>query len=228
MPDQRLVLAPIRTTNRISSRPTFSSRLTFAVAGAAIALVATASGAAAFSAGASAHPAGAPGQPVSGAQSARAAQPVRAVAMIRPISGGAAATLPAAIRAGSSQAGSSQADVAVLDGSARPLILASGSHRTPKQKAWRILRGKGWSPRYQFPYLDKLWARESGWNVYADNPYSGAYGIPQAVPGSKMASAGPNWQSSAKTQIRWGLDYIRERYNSPRQAWLHEIADGWY
>ena len=91
-----------------------------------------------------------------------------------------------------------------------------------------MLRRKGWSPDYQFPYLDKLWERESGWNVHAENPYSGAYGIPQAVPGSKMASAGSNWPNSAKTQIRWGLDYIRGRYNSPRRAWLHEEADGWY
>ena len=91
-----------------------------------------------------------------------------------------------------------------------------------------MLRRKGWSPDYQFPYLDKLWERESGWNVHAENPYSGAYGIPQAVPGSKMASAGPNWQTWAGTQIRWGLGYIRGRYNSPRRAWLHEEADGWY
>jgi hypothetical protein len=91
-----------------------------------------------------------------------------------------------------------------------------------------MLRRKHWSPSYQFPYLDKLWEQESGWDVHAENPYSGAYGIPQAVPGSKMSSAGSNWQNSAKTQIRWGLDYIRARYNSPRRAWLHEVADGWY
>jgi len=144
----------------------------------------------------------------------------------------AAATSPAAVKArsgqtGTSQAGTSQAGGA-LEGSARPFLQASSRHRTPRQKAWRMLRRKGWSPDYQFPYLDKLWERESGWNVYAENPYSGAYGIPQAVPGSKMASAGPNWQTSAGTQIRWGLDYIRGRYNSPRRAWLHEEADGWY
>ena len=91
-----------------------------------------------------------------------------------------------------------------------------------------MLRRKGWSSSYQFPYLNRLWDRESSWNVHADNPYSGAYGIPQAVPGSKMESAGPDWQSSAGTQIRWGLNYIRARYNSPRRAWFHEEADGWY
>jgi hypothetical protein len=85
-----------------------------------------------------------------------------------------------------------------------------------------------WLPRRQFRYLNWLWNRESGWNVYASNPYSAAYGIPQAVPGSKMSSAGPNWPSSARTQIRWGLRYIRSRYGSPRAAWDHEVNDGWY
>ena len=56
---------------------------------------------------------------------------------------------------------------------------------------------------------------ESGWNKYAENPYSGAYGIPQAVPGSKMASAGNDWRTNATTQIRWGLRYIQGRYGAP-------------
>jgi hypothetical protein len=107
--------------------------------------------------------------------------------------------------------------------------MATRHHRLrPRQIAWRMLRKKHWSPDYQYPYLNRLWKRESGWNVHAQNPYSGAYGIPQAVPGSKMSSAGPNWQSNARTQIRWGLRYIRQRYNSPRRAWLHSQADGWY
>ena len=57
---------------------------------------------------------------------------------------------------------------------------------------------------------------------------SGAYGIPQAVPGSKMASAGPHWRTSARTQIRWGLSYIRSRYGTPCGAWAHSNAYGWY
>lgn len=85
-----------------------------------------------------------------------------------------------------------------------------------------------WKPRKQFRFLNRLWMRESSWNIYATNPYSGAYGIPQAVPGSKMASAGRNWRSSARTQIRWGLRYIRGRYGSPRNAWHHEVTYGWY
>jgi hypothetical protein len=98
---------------------------------------------------------------------------------------------------------------------------------TPRQIARQMLPSFGWSQR-QFPYLNWLWNRESGWNKFAENPYSGAYGIPQALPGAKMASAGPNWRGNARTQIRWGLRYIRARYGSPRRAWDHELATGWY
>jgi hypothetical protein len=98
---------------------------------------------------------------------------------------------------------------------------------TPRQIARQMLPSFGWSQR-QFPYLNWLWNRESGWNKFAENPYSGAYGIPQALPGAKMASAGPNWRGNARTQIRWGLRYIRATYGSPRRAWAHETADGWY
>jgi hypothetical protein len=80
----------------------------------------------------------------------------------------------------------------------------------------------------EFGCLDRIWTQESGWNVYADNPYSSAYGIPQALPGSKMASAGPDWQTSAETQIRWGLDYIRDRYGSACAAYSFKQARGWY
>ena len=84
-----------------------------------------------------------------------------------------------------------------------------------------------WSS-WQFHYLNLLWMRESGWNRFAINHSSGAYGIPQAVPGDKMASAGPNWRTSARTQIIWGMGYIRARYGDPRSAWQHELRYGWY
>ena len=90
-----------------------------------------------------------------------------------------------------------------------------------------MLGSYGW-PSSQFGCLVSLWNLESGWNVYASNPSSGAYGIPQALPGSNMASAGPDWQSNAATQIRWGLTYIQGTYGSPCAAWSHEEADGWY
>jgi hypothetical protein len=96
-----------------------------------------------------------------------------------------------------------------------------------EQIAMGMLGSYGWSSS-QFSCLDSLWNQESGWNVYATNPTSGAYGIPQALPGSKMASAGPDWQTDAATQIRWGLSYIQSLYGSPCGAWAHEEADGWY
>jgi hypothetical protein len=95
-----------------------------------------------------------------------------------------------------------------------------------QQIAMAMLASYGWSSS-QFGCLDPLWERESGWNVFAANP-DGAYGIPQADPGSKMASAGPDWQSDAATQIRWGLNYIQAIYGSPCAAWSHEEATGWY
>ncbi len=99
---------------------------------------------------------------------------------------------------------------------------------TPKQIAWNIMHWFRWKAKWQFRYLNWLWMRESSWNKYATNPYSGAYGIPQAVPGGKMASVARDWRTSAKTQIRWGMRYIRRTYGTPRRAWDHEVNDGWY
>jgi hypothetical protein len=101
---------------------------------------------------------------------------------------------------------------------------ASGS---PRQIAQAMLGSFGWSSS-QFSCLDPLWEHESRWSVTAANPGSGAFGIPQALPGSRMASAGPDWQASAVTQITWGLRYIRDTYGSPCAAWSHEQATGWY
>ncbi|WP_316314602.1 aggregation-promoting factor C-terminal-like domain-containing protein, partial [Clavibacter michiganensis] len=79
----------------------------------------------------------------------------------------------------------------------------------------------------QYACLDYLWTKESGWRVNAYNP-SGAYGIPQALPGSKMASAGPDWQTNPATQITWGLGYIDSRYGSPCGAKAHSVLKNWY
>ena len=73
-----------------------------------------------------------------------------------------------------------------------------------------------------------LWERESSWNYQAYNCRSGATGIPQSLPGSKMASVGADWQTNAATQIRWGLDYIAGSYGSPCGAWGHSQATNWY
>jgi hypothetical protein len=96
-----------------------------------------------------------------------------------------------------------------------------------QQIAKGLLPGFGFSGSGQFGCLVNLWNRESHWNSHAANP-SGAYGIPQALPGSKMASAGPNWQDNATTQIKWGLGYIKNRYSTPCGAWGHSQSVGWY
>jgi hypothetical protein len=80
----------------------------------------------------------------------------------------------------------------------------------------------------QWPCLDKLWKKESGWNYKAENPSSGAYGVPQALPGSKMASEGDDWRTNPATQIKWGLGYIKGRYDTPCGAWGHSQDTGWY
>jgi hypothetical protein len=99
------------------------------------------------------------------------------------------------------------------------------SYGSPRAIARDQLAARGWSD--QFGCLDSLWQRESHWNVYASNP-SGAYGIPQALPGSKMASAGDDWRTNPATQIRWGLGYIGSRYGGPCAAWRHSQSTGWY
>jgi len=86
-------------------------------------------------------------------------------------------------------------------------------------------RGWGWD---EYSCLVALWNRESGWNAYAYNASSGAYGIPQALPGSKMASAGADWATNPATQIAWGLSYITDRYSTPCGAWSHSETEGWY
>ncbi len=87
--------------------------------------------------------------------------------------------------------------------------------------------GYGWGDD-QFSCLNSLWNRESGWRVQAQNPWSGAYGIPQALPGEKMASAGLDWRTNGSTQISWGLSYIDARYGDPCGAWGHSEQTGWY
>ena len=97
----------------------------------------------------------------------------------------------------------------------------------PRDIARALLPQFGFSSD-QFSCLDSLWVGESGWRVDADNPTSSAYGIPQALPGSKMASAGPDWETNAATQIKWGLGYIQDRYGSPCGALSFKSGHGWY
>ncbi|MCW2904931.1 MAG: Metalloendopeptidase-like rane protein [Streptosporangiaceae bacterium] len=109
--------------------------------------------------------------------------------------------------------------------------IAGGGGGTPSggpQSYARSLFGEfGWGGD-QFGPLQSLWNRESGWRWNARNPSSGAYGIPQALPPSKMGSAGSDWLTNWATQIRWGLGYIHGRYGSPSGAWAHSQHTGWY
>jgi len=97
----------------------------------------------------------------------------------------------------------------------------------PREIARALLAEFGYTSD-QFDCLDSLYMSESGWRVDADNPSSSAYGIPQALPGEKMASAGADWATNPVTQIRWGLGYIQDRYGSPCGAWSFKQGAGWY
>ncbi|WP_022883805.1 lytic transglycosylase domain-containing protein [Glaciibacter superstes] len=131
----------------------------------------------------------------------------------------AAAQAAAAAAAAAEEAGDSAS-------SSRP---SAPSNPTEAQAIARDLMASlyGWGDD-QFGCLVPLWQKESGWNVNAYNASSGATGIPQALPGSKMASAGDDWQTNPATQITWGLGYIAGRYGTPCDAWDHSESAGWY
>ncbi|MFJ2439287.1 MULTISPECIES: transglycosylase SLT domain-containing protein [unclassified Streptomyces] len=83
-------------------------------------------------------------------------------------------------------------------------------------------------PADQFQCFSNIVNHESTWNYQAQNPSSGAYGLVQALPGSKMSSVGADWQTNPATQIKWGLNYMNERYDSPCGAWSFWQANNWY
>jgi hypothetical protein len=99
---------------------------------------------------------------------------------------------------------------------------------TAQSIAYNMLPSFGFDAATQYSCLNDIWSRESGWSYNAENATSGAYGIPQALPGSKMASAGADWATSAATQIKWGLGYIKDRYVTPCDGWAFWEAHGWY
>ncbi|HEX6887480.1 MAG TPA: hypothetical protein VF143_05170 [Candidatus Nanopelagicales bacterium] len=104
---------------------------------------------------------------------------------------------------------------------------AGGTPAANRALGMQLCADRGWSTA-QCGDLAKLWQKESGWSTSAHNASSGAHGIPQALPGSKMASKGSDWATSARTQIAWGLDYIAGRYGNPSNAWAHSVRTGWY
>jgi hypothetical protein len=108
-----------------------------------------------------------------------------------------------------------------------PVVTAPAPDPAAAQSIARSLLGSYGFASSQWSCLLNLWNQESGWIYNAENA-SGAYGIPQALPGSKMASAGADWLTDPTTQIKWGLGYIKSTYGTPCGAWDHEVADGWY
>jgi hypothetical protein len=161
--------------------------------------------------------------------------------------------LAAARRSGVQRASAlTHAQKAAADASARAHVLAAaelvrtraaGAERVAREKSrqglidraqsdpkavGRLLAAdRGWGAS-EFSCLESLWTKESGWRWNANNSSSGAYGIPQSLPGSKMASAGSDWATNPVTQIKWGLGYIANRYGTPCGAWAKSQASNWY
>jgi len=144
-----------------------------------------------------------------------ASQPVDEVVLV-----GTGVPVTASPSSSSSSSGSTEAAPA-------PASTPTYSGGDPRAIAQEMLASYGWGMD-QWSCLDSLWQRESNWNPHAANPSSGAYGIPQSLPGSKMASAGADWATNPATQITWGLGYIQGRYGSPCGAWSHSQSVGWY
>jgi hypothetical protein len=138
------------------------------------------------------------------------------------------ASKTAAAKAAAAKAAAHKAAMAKA-AAAKAAAAKAAAHPTgsPRQIAQQMLGQFGWKTS-QFSCLEPLWYHESGWNPSAENPSSGAYGIPQALHGSMMASAGSDWRTNPATQIRWGLTYIHDRYGSPCGAWGHEQSANWY
>ena len=101
------------------------------------------------------------------------------------------------------------------------------SKKECKQYAYQEVIKKGWNLK-DYNNLVKLWDKESRWNAKARNKRSGACGIPQALPCSKMKKYGSDYKTNCKTQIKWGLQYIKKRYKNPTKAWQHFKKKHWY
>jgi hypothetical protein len=117
-----------------------------------------------------------------------------------------------------------------LGGTSGPIIYVTSvppDPNTAQSIAYNMMGSFGFSPATYFGCLLDLWNHESGWRYDAENP-SGAYGIPQADPGSKMASAGADWATNPATQIKWGLGYIKALYGNPCNAWAFDDSNGYY
>jgi hypothetical protein len=130
------------------------------------------------------------------------------------------AAVPKSTKTATTRATSRATTAAAIPASCKP-------YAGNKLIACRLLPAYGFSSSQMDPLI-KLWTRESNWQTTAENSSSGAYGIPQALPGDKMASIASDWRTNPATQITWGLGYIKDVYGSPAGAWAHSQATGWY
>jgi hypothetical protein len=133
------------------------------------------------------------------------------------------------VQTAATEADQAAADAALAAEIAAAEALAAGNTVAGAKATAKALGSStyGWGDE-QFSCLVSLWQKESGWNYQAENPSSGAAGIPQSLPGSKMASAGSDWATNATTQVTWGLDYIKRGYGTPCAAWSHSQSVNWY
>jgi hypothetical protein len=138
----------------------------------------------------------------------------------------AAAAASAAAASAAASASAASADEAAT--SQDTVTAAPPDPGTAEQIGYDMLPSFGFSQSTQWGCLDDLWQSESGWSYDAENPSSGAYGIPQALPASKMASAGADYLTDPTTQIKWGLQYISATYGTPCDAWSFDQANGGY
>ncbi|MFJ4266199.1 hypothetical protein ACIPY1_06530 [Paenarthrobacter nicotinovorans] len=138
-----------------------------------------------------------------------------------------AAAEKAAADAAAKQAADAAAAAAAEAAAAAAAPKAVDDPAAAKAYAASILGSYGWSAS-EMTALNTLWEKESGWRTTATNASSGAYGIVQSLPAGKMASAGADWQTNYQTQIKWGLNYIKERYGSPSAALAFHLANNWY
>ncbi|MFK0040025.1 hypothetical protein ACIQTW_09305 [Paenarthrobacter sp. NPDC090517] len=143
-----------------------------------------------------------------------------------------AAAQAAAEKAAADAAAKQAADAAAAAAAAEAAAAAAAPKAVDdpaaaKAYALSILGNYGWGPG-EMTALNTLWEKESNWRTTAMNASSGAYGIVQSLPASKMATVGPDWETNYQTQIKWGLNYIKERYGSPSAALGFHLANNWY
>ena len=143
----------------------------------------------------------------------------------------AAAAKKARVAKAKAKAAREKAAAAAAEQARRARVKAQGYEpgtTDPREIAQQILQNRFSYGADQFRCFDDIIIRESNWDIDATNPSSGAYGIPQALPGSKMATVADDWRTNPATQIIWAVGYMKDRYGSPCTAWSFKSANGWY